>query len=104
MRIFTVAMILCALTLGCMTRRIGDFTVISTQNVDLSQITPEMKKTGDFHEGENLVFWGPANLEEAIDEALANGNGNVLLDAVLYMKIGFFKSGYKVKGRVIESR
>jgi hypothetical protein len=87
-----------------MTTRIGDFTVISTQNVDLSQITPEMKKTGDFYEGEDLKFWGIPNIEEAIDEALKKGNGNVMLDAVLYSKIGFFKSGYKVKGRVIEAR
>jgi hypothetical protein len=102
-RTFLLTMIFCALTIGC-TARLGDFTVLSTQNCDLSQITPEQKKSDNWVEGENMKTFGIPNIEDAVDDALRKGNGNVMLDAVLYQKNGFFKSGFQVKGRVVEAR
>ncbi len=88
---------------GCATR-IGDFTVISTQNVDFAKIDPAAASTAPIVEGEDVKFFGIPNLEEAIDEALNKAGGNVMIDAVLYQYNGFFQSGYKVKGRVITAR
>ena len=88
---------------GCATR-IGDFTVISTQNVNFAEIDPAAASTAPFVKGEDIKFFGVPSLEEAIDDALNKAGGNVMLDAVLYIYQGFFQSGYKVKGRVITAR
>ncbi len=88
---------------GCATR-IGDFTVISTQNVNFAAIDAKTASTAPVVEGEDIKFFSIPNLEEAIDDALRKGNGNVMIDAVLYTYSGFCCSGYKVKGRVINAR
>ena len=100
--LLSVAMIAFCLS-GCLTR-IGDFTVISTQNVNFAKIDPAAASTAPIVEGADIKFFGISNLEEAIDDALNKGGGNVMLDAVLYIYQGFFQTGYKVKGRVINAR
>jgi hypothetical protein len=88
---------------GCSTR-IGDFTVISTQNVDFGEVDAADASEARVVEGEDIKFFGEPNLEEAIDDALNRGGGNVMIDAVLYIYTGFLQKGYKVKGRVINAR
>ncbi len=88
---------------GCATR-IGDFTVISTQNVDFSKLAQVDLSTSQKIEGEDIKTFGQPSLEEAIDDALEKGGGNVLVNASLYIYQGFFRSGYQVKGDVVNAK
>jgi len=69
---------------GC-TTRLGDFTVLSTKNVDVSGLKP-----GDRFSGEdcaNFLFMmiplGQINWKNAMDQALERGKGDVMVDIVL---------------------
>ncbi len=85
------ALVVAAVLCGC-TQRIGDLTFISTKNIDLSNATLDVR-TGQRSKGEHCVYWplgllpfGLPNLEEAIDDALEKGNGNVMVDQVTYTR------------------
>lgn len=72
---------------GC-TTRLGDFTVLSTKNVDVSGLKP-----GDRFAGEdcvNILFGmiplGDVNWKNAMDQALERGKGDVMVDIVLTQK------------------
>jgi hypothetical protein len=91
---------------GCVTR-LGDFTLISTKNVDLS-------KGASFQRGSlrvkgedvaTIIIFIPTsvpNMKTAIDRAIETVPGGIaLLDAVLSMKAWWFifgESGYIVEG------
>jgi len=91
---------------GCVTR-LGDFTLISTKNVDLS-------KGASFQRGQSrvkgedvatiIIFipTGVPNMKTAIDKAIESVPGGIaLLDAVLSQKAWWFifgQSGYVVEG------
>jgi hypothetical protein len=100
-RCLIVAVSLFLLLTGCATNRFADFTVVSTKNVDLTQLTPEAIEAGVKVEGQDLTFWSAPNMETAIDNALENGKGNLLLDAVVSFRSGW-KSGYIVEGTVVD--
>lgn len=79
----TSVLILC----GC-TTRLGDFTVLSTKNVDVSGL-----RSGDRYAGEdciNMLFgmipMGDVNWKNAMDQALERGKGDVMVDLVLTQK------------------
>jgi len=90
---------------GCaQTTRIGDFTIISSKNIDLS-------KGANFKRGTNRVvgkdlihgggFRGPAapNMKTAIDRAIESVPGTVaLVDGVISQVMGSFSFGYMVEG------
>ena len=72
---------------GC-TTRLGDFTVLSTKNVDVSGVKP-----GDRYSGEdciNLLFGmiplGQVNWKNAMDQALERGKGDMMVDVVMTAK------------------
>lgn len=72
---------------GC-TTRLGDFTVISTKNVDVSGLKP-----GDRFSGEDcigmlfsMIPLGEVNWKNAMDQALERGKGDVMVDVVLTAK------------------
>lgn len=85
-----LAAMLCAgmfMIVGC-TTRLGDFTVISTKNVDVSGVKP-----GDRFSGEDCVSMlfgmipmGEINWKNAMDQALERGKGDVMVDVVLTAK------------------
>ena len=68
---------------GC-TTRLGDFTVLSTRNVDVSGLKP-----GDRFSGEDCINYvlgiplGSLNYKNAMDQALEKGKGDVMVDIVL---------------------
>lgn len=73
---------------GC-TQRIGDFTFISTRNIDLSNAEVDVRKgkrvTGEDCAPTVIIFpLGRPDLEEAVDNALQSGSGNVMVDQVSY--------------------
>jgi len=100
-RCLIAAVCLFLLLTGCATNRFVDFTVVSTKNVDLTKLTPEAIEAGVKTEGQDLTFWSAPNMETAIDNALENGKGNLLLDAVVSFRSGW-KSGYIVEGTVVD--
>lgn len=72
---------------GC-TTRLGDFTVLSTKNVDVSGVKP-----GDRYTGEDcinlllsMIPLGEINWKNAMDQALERGKGDVMVDIVLTAK------------------
>ena len=91
---------------GCVTR-LGDFTLISTKNVDLSkgasfQRGPSRVKGEDVATIIIFIPTGVPNMKTAIDKAIESVPGGIaLLDAVLSMKAWWFifgQSGYVVEG------
>lgn len=101
------------LILGACTARIGDLTLISTKNIDLNSSRLDARE-GKRVEGEDCVYWplgliplGLPNLEEAVDEALEKGNGNILVDQVTYQKGYYFViasvSCIQVEGTVLDA-
>lgn len=87
---------------GC-TVRMGDLTLVSTKNIDLSKSKLDMSSgVNVFGEDCKHSLVGLPNLESAIDDALQKGNGNVLIDEVtefksIWVLIGSIQC-YKVKG------
>ena len=90
---------------GCTTvNRIGDFTIISSKNIDLSRGANFKRGTARV-KGQHMVGnsgFTPIvypNMKEAIDNAIEGTPGAVaLLDGVISQKISPFKTGYVVEG------
>lgn len=91
---------------GCVTR-LGDFTLISTKNVDLTkgasfQRGPSRVKGEDVATIIIFIPTGIPNMKTAIDKAIESVPGAIaLLDAVLSQKAWWFilgESGYVVEG------
>ncbi len=91
---------------GCVTR-LGDFTLISTKNVDLSkgasfQRGPSRVKGKDLATIIIFIPTGVPNMKTAIDRAIESVPGGIaLLDAVLSQKAWWFifgQSGFVVEG------
>jgi hypothetical protein len=94
--------------------RLTDFTVISTKNTNV-----KTEKKGNRVEGKdcsNLAFgiipvtgtYIP-NLKEAIDDAIEKGDGDILLDGVVYQKtifipLVFTQVCYNVEGTIGKTR
>lgn len=75
---------------GCV-NRLGDFTLISTKNVDFSDASVDIKNgkrvTGDDCRAIVLFFpLGAPSMKEAVDDALEKSESNLLIDQVTYVK------------------
>lgn len=75
---------------GC-TTRLGNFTLISTKNVDLSDASIDPKGGKRVTEDDCapiiLIFpIGRPDLKEAVDNALEEGRGNLMVDQVSYYR------------------
>ncbi len=90
---------------GC-TTRIGDFTLMSTKNVEIGA---KYVKTGSF-ESEDKAFMiiiiptGIPNIKTCVDRLIENGGGelatNVVLNSTYWWALLVGQSGYEVKGDV----
>lgn len=100
-----------ALLLSGCEQRIGDFTIISTKNVDLANLDIRPAQHEPEVEGTDskmiIIVWGtPASMEEAIDRAIENGGGTALADASLYAKFWYIpylvgQREFRAEGRAI---
>lgn len=100
------------LACGC-TQRVGQFTLLSTKNVELSRV--DMKKVDIVKnvKGTDSVFWflfipfGSLSLERAVDNALQNGRGDFLNNAVIsssaWTAILVGQTSIEVQGDVVNS-
>lgn len=85
---------------GCSTR-IGDFTVLSTKNIDYSQLG-EYQVVNTRSTGQDMKTWTVASMEEAVDKAIESVDGGVAMtDVTVEIVNGFFSSGYRIEGNVI---
>ena len=88
---------------GCTSYRVGDFTALSTKNIYCQgvDVTKLPQKKGV--EGKHMPFLGiGANIQDALDQALEAGDGNLMIDAALYMESEPFVSGYRIRGTVVK--
>ena len=89
---------------GCATR-LGDFTLLSTRNVDLDGDYVLVERSV---EGEDLVPIvivfpiGTPNLENAIDDALKSAGGDLMTDAVLTYNYWYIPYVYGVQRYSVE--
>ncbi|MCK4607012.1 MAG: hypothetical protein KAU35_06935 [candidate division Zixibacteria bacterium] len=96
---------------GC-TRRVLDFTIVSSKNVTM-KLADDGK--GDRVVGTDYVWWllsiplGTPNLKEAVDRAIesAGPDYDALIDGVIYSQGYWFvvtaKTGFKVEGTPIKT-
>ena len=94
--------------------RLADFTVISSRNVSLDKVDLDSLPQTKGIVGKDTKFsflsipFGFPHLEEAIDDALDKGNGDIMIDAVLYGKwwdlIIIGQNSLEVKGTVVKTR
>lgn len=87
---------------GC-SNQIGTLTAVSTKNIsakdcDLTRL-PQQKDV----EGSDVRFLGMGStIGGAVDQALKDGKGNLMIDAALYTYSAGIVSGYKVRGTVVQ--
>lgn len=97
---------------GCKTR-ICDLTVVATQNVELEKVDidkmPQKKRV--IGKDSNFMFLfiplGLPSLEDAVEDALEKGDGDLMVDAVVYSKGWWFligQNGIEVRGNVVKTR
>jgi len=93
--------------------RLADLTVVTTKNVNLDKVDldslPQTKNITGRDSKFIFLFipFGTPQLKEAIDDALAKGNGDILVDAVVYNKSWWFLIGedsIEVKGTAVKTR
>ncbi len=104
---------LCALgpLAGC-EQRLGDFTFLSSKNIDLSNLDMDAEEGAPIVEGEDsklIIFIfgsGPPNLKEAVDRAIEAGDGTALSDVSIYFTNWYIpyivgESKFRVRGKVV---
>lgn len=113
-RPIVAAIAACVLLLasGC-SARMGDLTVASTQlakldGVNLNEAPTKRHVTG---EAKSFMFlfipFGIPHLEDAVEDALVKGNGDVMTDVTVHRTGWWFlvgQIGWKVTGDVVQTR
>ena len=90
----------------------GDFTFLSTKNIDLSNLNMGARNNAPNVEGVDsklIVFvfgGGPPNLKEAVDRAIESGNGTALSDVSIYHTSWYIpyivgENKFRVSGKVV---
>ncbi|MHC4473287.1 MAG: hypothetical protein ACYS99_20270 [Planctomycetota bacterium] len=105
-------LVLAVLFLGGCKIRQADLTVVATGNVNLDRVDLDSLPGQDV-EGESVgwvVLFFPVSfphLEDAVDDALRKGRGDLMTDAVMYTSGWWFLVGQNiitVKGRAVKTR
>ncbi len=108
-----LAIVATLLSLSACTTHLTDFTMISTKNVALNKtdIDNKPQKKNVLGEDKKFMFlfipFGIPRIETAVNDALAKGNGDLLIDASLDSSGWWFligQSGYEIKGTVVNTR
>lgn len=104
-------LLLTLLATSCATR-VADFNAISTRNVVLDEVDldrVEGRRVVGSSSRAILLFLplGFPSLEEAVDEALEQGGGDLLVDAAVYRTSWWFligSTGIEVRGTVVNTK
>ena len=110
---YLILLVILALILsGCATR-LADMTVISTRNVSLDKIDLDSLPQVQGVTGKDTKYiflfipLGYPHLEDAIDDALEKGGGDIMTDAIIHRRGFCFIIGentLEVKGTVVKTR
>jgi len=115
MPIILIIIIATALFMPGCTVRTADLTLVSTKNIDYTDMNVNMKQ-GKRYKGEDCTYTllgiplGQVmpNLKTAVDDALQQGGGNIMLDEVTYVKGAWYILGtmscYDVEGTVLNAK
>ncbi|OHB79564.1 MAG: hypothetical protein A2Z25_01755 [Planctomycetes bacterium RBG_16_55_9] len=74
---------------GCKSH-MGDFTLITTKNINLTSFSSHGEESGERVSGEDAQFFffsipvGFCSIKEAVDDALDKKNSYMLIDATIY--------------------
>ena len=92
---------------GCATQRIGDFTLLSTKNIDISQMD-QLERIGSRQDARDMknsfaIYVGAVpSMEEAVDEAMEQIPGcRALVDVSVKVVSRAFSSGYEIEGECL---
>ena len=92
---------------GCTSQRIGDFTLLSTKNVDLSEME-NYRRTGsrqdarDMKNSFQLYVGSVPSMEEAVDNAIEQIAGcRALVDVSVKAVSKMFSAGYEIEGECL---
>ncbi len=110
-----VLCLICILfTSACVSIRLSDFSILSTRNVNLDMIDLDSKPQVEGVVGKDTKFsflflpFGFPHLQDAVDDALDKGNGDILIDGVLHYKrwtaLIFGQQTLDIKGPVVKTR
>ena len=113
-RVLLIFFLFCIiLNVGC-SMRLADLTVASTRNVNLKEVDLDSLPQTKGIVGKDTKFTilfiplGFPHVEDAIDDALDKGGGDVMIDAVLHSKWWYFliigQDSLEVKGTVVKTR
>jgi hypothetical protein len=109
----SIALVLGVVVMSGCTTRIGDMTVISSKTVNLDRIDidkcPQTKNVVGRDSRFVFLFipFGVPHLKDAVDDALAKGNGDLITDAAFYSTEWWFLIGehtLEVRGTVVQTR
>lgn len=99
---------------GCVTHRMGDFTVLTNRVPRISDLdlgsAERVHVIGEDVTHASLIPWGsvPATMFGALDDALEKGGGDVMTDATVKVRMDFFllyaRTTWTVEGDVIKTR
>ena len=104
---FLVLAVFILCTAGC-SSRVGDFTIISTKNVDIGSNYVKVASQADGSDIKPIIVvfpMGTANIKAAIDDILRKNDGDLVTDVVIdssywYIPYVFGQTGFTVKGDV----
>ena len=95
------------LVVGCTSQRIGDFTLLSTKNIDITQMDT-FERVGSRQDARDMknsfaVYVGAVpSMEEAVDEAMEQIPGcRALVDVSVKVVNRAFSSGYEIEGECL---
>ncbi|MDD4556214.1 MAG: hypothetical protein PHE89_02645 [Alphaproteobacteria bacterium] len=97
---------------GC-TTHLTDLSMISNKNINLNEIDIDRSPQRKYVIGEDkkfiLIFFplGQPKIKEALNDALEKGNGDLMIDASLYVTSWWFivgQTGIEIKGTVVNTK
>lgn len=109
----TILLLAILSTLSACATRIASMSVISdktieTRDVKVSKLPRKENVVGESKRFQFLFIpFGRPSVKQALDDALAKGNGDLMLDVALYQTSWWFiigRFGYEIKGAVVDTR
>jgi len=105
----TVAAVFASVSISGCANRIIDFTALSSKNVDIPGVRGERVRGEDMASIVIFIPTGTPNIKEAVDDALEKGNGDLLIDGVIYNKMWYIpyvfgRFGFVVEGTVVNTK
>ncbi len=97
---------------GC-TTHLTDLSMISNKNINLNKVNIDKLPQKKHVEGEDKKFvflfipFGQPTLKGALNDALEKGNGDLMVDASVYITNWWFligQNGLKIKGNVVNTK